>query len=177
MHPLRVLPGEQYLRCRPGRHGELAADGHGVAQTGWTLGGGHADAVLALAPEELGGFAGDVAQPGQHRTGGSQQPVLTGRGGQLAQAGAEHEPALHVASHQPVVLERDGEPVSRRPGQSRRRHESGQGRRSGLECGQNESCFVENADSARVVHETILPSRIVERKSLIGPIPAQCWRE
>ena len=67
------------------------------------LGRRDADAVVALAPPQLGGLAGDVAQPCEHRARGGQQPVLTGRGAQLGQTGAEDEAALHVTRHQAVV--------------------------------------------------------------------------
>ena len=165
MHPLGVLPGEQDLRGRAGAHRQLRADRDGVAQAGRALGRGDADAVLALAAPQLGGLAGDVAQPGEHRAGGGQQPVLAGGGGQLGQPRAEHEPALHVAGDQPVVLEGDGEPVGGGPGQPGAGHEPGQGGRSGLQGGEHEGGFVENADSARVVHTLILPSRNLECKS------------
>jgi len=177
VHPLRVLPREQYLSGGTGRHRELAAHRDGVAQAGRTLGGGDAHPVLTLAAEQLRRLAGDVPQPCQHRAGGRQQPVLAGGRGQLAESRAEHEASLHVAADQPVVLESDRQAVSRRTCQTRGRHESGQGRRPGFEGGQHEGCFVENTDSARVVHETILPSRIVERKSLRQPNREHCERK
>ena len=116
------------------------------------LGGGHADAVVALPAPELCGLAGDVAQPGEHRAGGGQQPVLAGRGGQLRQPRAEHEAALHVAGHEPVVLERDREAVRGGSGEAGGGDESGEGGRPGLESREHQGGFVENADSARVVH-------------------------
>ena len=125
------------------------------------LGGGDADAVLALAAPELGGLAGDVAQPGQHRAGGGEQPVLAGRGGELGEARAEHEPALHVAGDEPVVLEGDGEPVRGRPGQAGAGDQAGERGRSGLEGGEHEGGLVEHADAAGVVHMAILPSQIM----------------
>ena len=152
MHPLGVLPGQQHLGGRAGAHRQLRADGDGVAQPGRALGGGDADPVVALAAPQLGGLAGDVAQPGQHRAGGGEQPVLAGGGAELGQPGSEHEAALHVAGDQAVVLERHREPVGRGSGQAGRGHETGQRGRSGLEGGEHEGGFVENADSARVVH-------------------------
>ena len=94
------------------------------------LGGGDADAVVALAAPQLGGLAGDVAQPREHRAGGREQPVLAGRGGELGQPRAEHEAALHVAGDQPVVLQCDGQPVGGRSGQAGAGDQAGQGGRS-----------------------------------------------
>ena len=136
-------------------------DGDGVAQAGGTLGGGDADAVVALAAPQLGGLAGDVAQPRQHRAGGGQQPVLAGGGAELGQPGSEHEAALHVAGHQPVVLQRHREAVGGGSGQAGGGHETGQRGRSGLQGREHEGGFVEDADSARVVHTLIMPSRIL----------------
>ena len=147
--------------AEPARMVSWRADRDGVAQAARALGGGDADAVLALAAPQLGGLAGDVAQPGQDRSGGGQQAVLAGGGGQLGEPGAEHEPALHVARHQPVVLECHGEPVGGRPGQPGAGHQTGEGGRSCLEGGEHEGGLVENADSARVVHMAILPSQIM----------------
>ena len=119
---------------------------------------------VALAAAQLGGLAGDVAQPRQHRAGGGQQAVLAGGGGQLGEPGAEHEAALHVAGDEAVVLERDGEPVRGGPGQPGAGDQAGQGGRPGLQGGEHEGGLVEDADSARVVHTLILPSHIMECK-------------
>ena len=122
---------------------------------------------VALAAPQLRGLAGDVAQPRQHRAGGGQQPVLAGGGGQLGQPRAEHEPALHVAGDQPVVLQRDGEPVRGRPGESGAGDQAGQGGRARLEGGEHEGGLVEHADadSAGIVHMAILPSQIMGCKA------------
>ena len=165
LHPLGVLPGEQHLGGRAGVHGQLGADRDGVAQAGGPLGGGDADPVVALAAPQLGGLAGDVAQPGQHRPGGGQQPVLARGGGQLGEPGPEHEPALHVAGDEPVVLERDREPVGGRSGQAGAGDQAGERRRAGLQGREHEGGLVEDADSAGdVVHMAILPSRIVDAR-------------
>ena len=121
--------------------------------------------ILALPAEHLRGLAGDVAEPGQHRSGGGQQPVLTGGRGQLAEPGTEDEPALQIAADQPMMLQGDGEPMGGRTGQSGGRHEAGQGGRSGLQGAEHQGGFVEDADTARVVHALILPSRMLECKS------------
>jgi hypothetical protein len=60
-----------------------------------------------------------------------------------------------------VVLEGHGEAVGGRSGQSGPGHETGQRGWSGLECSEHQGGFVENADSARVVHMAILPSQIM----------------
>ena len=119
---------------------------------------------VALAPPQLGGLAGDVAQPGQHGSGGRQQPVLAGGGGQLGQPRTEDEAALHVAGHETVVLERDGEAVRGRPGQAGAGDQTGQGGRPRLEGGEHEGGLVEDADAgsaAGTVHMAILPSQIM----------------
>ena len=128
------------------------------------LGRGHADAHVALAAVELRALARDVAQMRQHRAGRGQQSVLARGRGQLGQPGAENEAALHVARHQPVVFQGHGEPVGRGSCESGRRDQSGEGGRTGLQGAQDQSCLVENADAASVVHETILPSHSVKRK-------------
>ena len=147
MHPLGVLPGEQHLGGRAGAHGQLRADRDGVAQAAGALGRGDADAVLALPAPQLGGLAGDVAQSREHRAGRGQQAVLARGGRELGQTGAEDEPALHVAGHQAMVLQGDREAVRRGSRQAGAGDESGQGRRSGLECGEHEGGLVEYAYS------------------------------
>ena len=47
-----------------------------------------------------------VAQGGQHGPGGGEEAVLAGGRGELSQARAEDEPALHVAADEAMVLER-----------------------------------------------------------------------
>lgn len=122
------------------------------------LGGRHADAVITLTPIQLRGFARVVPQHVEHRGGGRQQPVLTGRGGELGEPRPEDEAPLHVARHEAVVLEGDGEAVGRRTGEVRRVDELGKGRGPGLEGTQDGRGFVQDADSTRVVHGSILPS-------------------
>ena len=82
VHALGVLPGQQHLGGRAGAHRQLRPDRDRVAQAAGALGGGHADADLALAAPQLGGLAGDVAQSRQHRAGGGQQAVLAGGSGE-----------------------------------------------------------------------------------------------
>ena len=63
------------------------------------------------------------------------------------------------------------EAVGGRPSKPCARDETGQCRGSWLERGEHESGFVENADSARVVHVLILPYRIVRRKCILVAVP------
>ena len=78
MHTVRLLPGEQDLSCGTGEHGQAGTDRDRVAQTHGALGGCHADALVALAAEELGALVGVVAQGAQDGTGGGQEAVLAG---------------------------------------------------------------------------------------------------
>jgi hypothetical protein len=57
VQPVRFLPGQQHLGGRSGEHGQRRAHRDGVAQTHRALGGGHADAQVALTPEQLGGLS------------------------------------------------------------------------------------------------------------------------
>src|SRR5436190_23687952 len=164
VQPVRLLPGEQDLRGRAGLHREGRADRHGVAQAGQPLGARDAHPAVALAAVQLGALAGDVAQPGEHRVRGLEQPVLAGGRGQLAQPGAEHEPPLQVAGHQAVVLEGGREAVRGRARQAGRGDEGGQAGRPRLEGTENDGGLVQDANSARVVHVPILPSQPPRRK-------------
>ena len=120
--------------------------------------------MLALATPELGGLAGDVAQSGQDGAGGGEQAVLAGRCGELGEAGAEHEAALHVAGDQAVVLEGDREAVGGGPGQTGAGHQARQSGRSRLERGEHEGGLVEYADARSIVHIPIFSSQGVGRK-------------
>ncbi|GGS58788.1 hypothetical protein GCM10010156_16820 [Planobispora rosea] len=66
-----------------------------------------------------------------------------------------------------MVLQRDREPVGRGPGQAGRLDELRQGSRAGLKSVEHENGLVEYADSARVVHTPILPSRHMRKQ--VGP--------
>ena len=164
VQPVRLLPREQDLGGRAGLHRQRRADRDGVAQAGEALGRRHADPAVALAPVELRALAGDVAQPGEHRAGRLEQPVLAGGGRQLAESRAEHEPPLQVARDQPVVLQSRGQPVRGGPGEPGRRDQRRQAGRPGLEGSENDGGLVQDADSARVVHVPILPSHAPRRK-------------
>ena len=85
----------------------------------------------------------DGSVPGRKRVDSSLfrvlvQPSDTSGAGQHA-ARTEHEATLHVAGHEPVVLERDGEPVGGRSGESGAGDEAREGGRSRLESGEYES--------------------------------------
>ena len=112
-------------------------------------------------PVELRALPGEVAQLDQHRLGDGEQPVLAGRRGELGDPRAEHEPALHVPGEQPVVLERDRDPVRGRPGQPGRRDELGERGGPALHRGEHGNGLVQYADAARVVHVLIPPSQNV----------------
>ncbi|GIH92439.1 hypothetical protein Psi01_30690 [Planobispora siamensis] len=68
-----------------------------------------------------------------------------------------------------MVLERDREPVGRGTRQAGRLDELRQGSRAGLEGVEHENGLVEYADSARVVHTPILPSRHMRKQ--VGAVP------
>ena len=150
--------------AEPAFIGERRADRDGVPQAGQALRRGDADAHVALAAVELRALARHVAEVGEHRARRGEQPVLARRRGQLGQPRAEDETALHVPRHHAVVLQCHGEPMCRGSCQSGRRDQPGEGGRTGLQGAQDQSCLVENADAARVVHATILASHTVKRK-------------
>ena len=163
MEPVRLLPGQQELRGGARPHRQRRPERDRVAQADRPLGGGNADAVVALATVQLRGFPGVVPQGREHGPGRGQQPVLAGGRGELAEARTEDEAALHVTGHQMVVLERHREAVRGGAGQSRRLHELGEGGRAGLEGAEHVGGLVEHADAASVllrgvVHAPILPS-------------------
>ena len=164
VHALGVLPGQQHLGGRARAHGELGADGDGVAQAGRALGSGDADPVVALSSPQLRGLAGDVAQPRENRPSCREQPVLAGGGGQLREARAEDEPPLHVAGDQAVVLQGHGQPVGGRAREAGAGDQAGQGGRAGLQGREHERGLVENADTGSIVHIPILSSQIMGRK-------------
>src|SRR5699024_2616028 len=125
---------------------------------------GDADALLPLAPVELGALAGVIAQRHEDGCCRCEQSVFTRGRGKLRQPRAEDEPALHVPRDEPVVLERHGEAMRRRAGEMSARDELREGHGSRLESAENERGFVKYADSARVVHKAILPSQFMRRK-------------
>ena len=165
LHPIRFLPGEQHLCRRARAHRQLSADWDAVAKSGHPLRGRYTNPVVTLAPEHLSRFAGDVPQPREDRPGRGQQPVLPGRRRQLAQPRTENESALKVTRDEAMMLQCHRKPVSRWSGQTGRRDQSSEGGWSGLQGAQHEGGFVKDADTARVVHALILPSRMLECKS------------
>ena len=129
VEPVGLLPGEQHLGGGAGEHRQRRADRDRVAQAHGPLGGGDADALVALAAEELGALVRVVAQRAEHRAGGGEQPVLAGGRGELAEPRAEHEASLHVARDEAVVLEGDRQAVGRGSGEPGGADELGQGGR------------------------------------------------
>ena len=77
----------------------------------------------------------------------------------------EHEAALDIAAHQPVVHQRESQPVHGGPGQSRGRHQLRQGGGAGLKCVKHMGRFIDDTDSTRIVHVMILPSHYLRCKS------------
>jgi len=164
MKAVWFLPRKQDLSRGTSQHGQAGPDRDGVAQAHGTLGCCHTDALVALATEELSALVGVVAQSTKDGTGGRQEAVLACGCGKLAEAGAKDEASLHVTRHEAMVLEGNGEAMRGRTGQSGGADELGQGRWPGFECSQNGRSLVKNADSARVVHNLILPSQSLRRK-------------
>ncbi|GHH65711.1 hypothetical protein GCM10018775_86800 [Streptomyces umbrinus] len=101
---------------------------------------------------------------GEHRARRREEAVLARGRGQLGEAGAENEAALHVARHHPVVFKCHGEAMCRGSCQPGCRDQPCEGGRTGLQGAQDKGCLVQNADAATVVHETILASHSVKRK-------------
>lgn len=159
-----VFPGEQALGGGPGPHGELGSHGNGVPQADRAFRGGNTDASVALTPEELRALARRVAQLEQDGTGRGNQPVFPGSGGKLNKAAAEHEASLDVPADQPVMHERESQPVNRGPGETGRGDELGQRDRAGLQRIEHHCRFIDDADATRIVHNLILPSHYLRRK-------------
>src|SRR5699024_10934067 len=161
VQPIRLLPGQQRLCRRAGEHGQCGAHGVGVPQSHRLLRGRHADALIALPAEQLRALPGVVAQSQQDRAGRCQQPVLTGGSGQLGQSGTEDETALHIAGDEPVELQGDRQAVRRRAGKMSSGNQLGERGRTRIQGYEHGRCFVQNADSARIVHRSILTSHTV----------------
>jgi hypothetical protein len=126
----------------------------------------HADALVALATEELRALVGVVAQGAEDRAGCREETVLAGSRCELAQAWPEDETSLHVARHEAVVLEGDRQSVCRWPGEAGGADELRQRGRACLEGAEYCGGLVENADSTRVVHALILTSQALRRQSV-----------
>jgi hypothetical protein len=71
---------------------------------------------------------------------------------------------LQIAADQTMMLEGDGKAMGSWSGKSGRGYQTSQSGRSGLQGTEHQGGFVENADTARVVHALILPSRMLEGK-------------
>jgi hypothetical protein len=71
---------------------------------------------------------------------------------------------LQIPAHQTMMLEGDSKAMSGRSGQPSRGHQASERGRSRLQGAEHEGGFVEDADTARVVHALILPSRMLEGK-------------
>ncbi|GAA3675274.1 hypothetical protein GCM10022376_13320 [Yimella lutea] len=101
---------------------------------------------------------GVVAQGAEHGSGCGEQAVLTCGRGKFTQARSEDEASLQIAGDKTVMLERDGESMRRRAGESGVRNKLREGRGACLESRKNDGGLVKDTDTARVVHVMILPS-------------------
>ena len=147
MQTVGLLPGEQHLGRGAGLHRQRRADGDGIAQTHRAIGGRHADALVALAAEELGALVRVVAQRAEDGPGGGEQAVLTGGGGEFDESGAEDEASLHVTGHEAVMLQRDREAVGGRASEAGGCDELGEGGGPCLEGGEHDCSLVEDSDA------------------------------
>jgi len=164
MQTVRLLPREQDLGPGTGEHGQAGTNRDRVTQTHRALGCCHTDPLVALATEELGALVGVVAQSAEDGTGSRQKAVLAYGSGELAQTGTQDETTLHVARDEAMVLKCHGQTMRGRTGQPGGADELRQGRWPGFEGAQNDCSLVKNADSARIVHNLILPSQSLRRK-------------
>ena len=71
---------------------------------------------------------------------------------------------MQIAADQTMVLERDRKAMGSWSGKPSRGYQASQGGRSSLQGTEHQGGFVEDADTARVVHALILPSRMLEGK-------------
>ena len=164
LHPFGLLPREQHLSRRSRAHGQLGANGHAVPQARHALSSSHAHPVVALTTEHLSRFARDVPQSSEHRSGRRQEAVLAGSGGQLAESWTEHESALQIPADETMMFEGHGKSMGRWSRQPGRGYQTSQGGRSSLQGAEHQGGFVQDTNTARVVHALILPSRMLEGK-------------
>ena len=169
-----VFPCQQDLGSRSGFHGQLRAHGDGVAEADGTFGGGDTNAPVALAAEDLGTLAGSIAQLHEYGPGGGYQPVLTCGGRELNEPAAEDKPSLDIPAYEPVMDKCKSQPMYRRPGQPCSRYQLREGGGSGLQCVKHMGRFIDDTDSARIVHVLILPSHYLRCKSLDWLITEVC---
>ena len=90
-----------------------------------------------------------VAQGLEDGHRGGEESVLARGGGELLEAGAQDETALHVARDHAVELEGDGQPVGGGPCEARGGNELRECRRAGLKGAEDQRRFVEDSDAAR----------------------------
>lgn len=119
MEPIGLLPRKQNLGGGAGEHGQGGSHRNGIAQAAKiAFRGGDADADLALATVQLGGFAGVITQGDEDGLGGRDERIATRGGGELLHSRAENETALHIPGDKPVIFQGDGEPVGGGAGES-----------------------------------------------------------
>ena len=162
VQPVRLLPGEQDLRGGAGEHGQLDADRDRVAQTGRALGGGDADrgsrpgggtaardspvmsrSRASTGPAAASSRSSPAAEASSARRGPSMnRPCMSRATRRWCSSATASRWAVGRAS--PVAVTRPARVAG--PDSRAREYEGG---------------FVEHADSARVVHTSILPSRML----------------
>jgi len=71
---------------------------------------------------------------------------------------------LQIAADQTMMLEGDGKAMGSWSGKPSCGYQTSQSGRSSLQGTEHQGGFVEDADTARVVHALILPSRMLEGK-------------
>ena len=122
--------------------------------------------MFGLATIELRRFSGAVPELGKNGPGGGEEAVLASGGGEFRQARPEDEATLDIARDEPVVFERDREPVSRRPGEPGCAHESCERCGPRFKRAEYRGGFVDHTDAASLfdlnVHGIRLSSRDVK---------------
>ena len=149
-------------------HREHRTERDRVSQSRESLGCGHADALFALAPVELRRLAGLVPQGREYRASRSEKAILACGRRELGKPRAEDEPPLEITGYETMMFQSSRESVSRRAGEPGRLDESGQSEGSCLERPEHGRGFVEDSDSASVVHVVILPSQHTRWQVLAG---------
>lgn len=109
---------------------------------------------IRVGDVELHALARVVAQRREHGASDLRQRELLLRGArQTNQLEPEAEPSLRIAAHQPVLLEGDRQPVSRRSRQAGRFLQTGEVLRGAGQSAKDHNPFVNHPDAAYTVQE------------------------